>query len=98
MEFMQDYDRGVLIGQRSYGKGLVQNTKDIGYNAKIKLTTAKYYIPSGRCIQSVEYEDGEPVDIADDKRAVFETRNGRKVLDGGGVAPDIKRSGAIIFP
>ncbi len=87
---MQDYDRGVLIGQRSYGKGLVQNTKDIGYNAKIKLTTAKYYIPSGRCIQSVEYEDGEPVDIADDKRAVFQTRSGREVLDGGGVAPDIK--------
>lgn len=87
---MQDYDRGVLIGQRSYGKGLVQNTKDIGYNAKVKLTTAKYYIPSGRCIQSVEYEDGEPVDIPDDQRAVFKTRNGRTVLDGGGVAPDIK--------
>lgn len=86
---MQDYDRGVLIGQRSYGKGLVQNTKDIGYNAKIKLTTAKYYIPSGRCIQSVEYENGEPVDIPDEQRAVFKTRNGRTVLDGGGVAPDI---------
>ena len=87
---MQDYDRGVLVGQRSYGKGLVQNTKDIGYNARIKLTTAKYYIPSGRCIQSVEYEDGEPVDIPDDERAVFKTSNGRTVLDGGGVAPDIK--------
>lgn len=87
---VQDYDRGVLIGQRSYGKGLVQNTKDIGYNARLKLTTAKYYIPSGRCIQSVEYDNGEPVDIPDDRRAVFETRNGREVLDGGGVAPDIK--------
>lgn len=87
---IQDYDRGILIGQRSYGKGLVQNTKDIGYNAKIKLTTAKYYIPSGRCIQSVEYKNGEPVNIPDEKRAVFTTRNGREVLDGGGVAPDIK--------
>jgi carboxyl-terminal processing protease len=86
---IQDYDRGVLLGQRSYGKGLVQNTKDIGYNAKLKLTTAKYYIPSERCIQSVEYEDGEPVDIADEKRTPFKTRNGRTVLDGGGVKPDI---------
>ena len=86
---IQDLDRGVLIGQRSYGKGLVQNTKDIGYNAKVKMTTAKYYIPSGRCIQAVEYEEGEPVDIADDKRTPFKTRNGRTVLDGGGVKPDI---------
>ena len=86
---MQDYDRGVLMGQRSYGKGLVQNTRDIGYNSKLKLTTAKYYIPSGRCIQSVEYEDGEPVDIPDGQRTPFKTRNGRTVLDGGGVKPDI---------
>ncbi|MEO1258238.1 MAG: S41 family peptidase [Bacteroidota bacterium] len=86
---IQDLDRGVLIGQRSYGKGLVQNTKDIGYNAKVKMTTAKYYIPSGRCIQSIEYENGEPVDIPDDKRTPFKTRNGRTVLDGGGVKPDI---------
>ncbi len=86
---IQDYDRGVLIGQRSYGKGLVQNTRDIGYNAKLKLTTAKYYIPSGRCIQSVKYEDGEPVHIPDDQRTPFKTRNGRTVLDGGGVKPDI---------
>lgn len=86
---MQDYDRGVLIGQRSYGKGLVQNTRDIGYNSKLKLTTAKYYIPSGRCIQSVEYEDGEPVNIPDDQRTPFKTRNGRTVLDGGGVKPDM---------
>ncbi|NBC08149.1 MAG: PDZ domain-containing protein [Bacteroidetes bacterium] len=86
---MQDYDRGILIGQRSYGKGLVQNTRDIGYNSKLKLTTAKYYIPSGRCIQSVEYEDGEPVDIPDDRRTPFKTRNGRTVLDGGGVKPDM---------
>ncbi len=86
---IQDLDRGVLLGQRSYGKGLVQNTRDIGYNAKVKLTTAKYYIPSGRCIQAVEYKDGKPVDIADSKRAKFKTRNGRPVLDGGGVAPDV---------
>lgn len=86
---IQDYDRGILLGQRSYGKGLVQNTRDLGYNAKVKMTTAKYYIPSQRCIQSVEYEDGEPVNIPDEKRAVFKTRNGRKVLDGGGISPDI---------
>src|SRR4030095_3127516 len=86
---MQDLDRGVVIGQLSYGKGLVQNTCDIGYNAKIKLTTSKYYIPSGRCIQSVEYKNGERVHIPDDKRAKFKTRAGRTVLDGGGVQPDI---------
>ncbi|MCO6491654.1 MAG: S41 family peptidase [Phaeodactylibacter sp.] len=86
---IQDYDRGILIGQRSYGKGLVQNTRDIGYNSKLKLTTAKYYIPSGRCIQSVEYEDGEPIHIPDDQRTPFKTRNGRTVLDGGGVKPDV---------
>ena len=87
---MQDYDRGVLIGQRSYGKGLVQNTQEVGYNSRVKLTTSKYYIPSGRCIQSVEYENGEPVDIPDEKRSKFKTTNGRTVLDGGGVSPDIK--------
>lgn len=87
---MQDLDRGVLIGQRSYGKGLVQNTRRLGYNSSVKITTSKYYIPSGRCIQSVEYEDGEPKDIPDEKRAKFKTKNGRIVLDGGGVSPDIK--------
>jgi carboxyl-terminal processing protease len=86
---MQDLDRGVVVGQLSYGKGLVQNTFDIGYNAKVKLTTSKYYIPSGRCIQSVEYKNGERVHIADDKRAKFKTRAGRTVLDGGGVQPDV---------
>ncbi len=86
---IQDYDRGVLIGQSSYGKGLVQNTRDIGYNAKVKLTTAKYYVPSGRCIQSVAYENGEPVKLPDSLRASFKTTNGRTVLDGGGVDPDI---------
>lgn len=86
---LQDLDRGVIMGQRSYGKGLVQNTKDLGYNAKIKLTTAKYYIPSGRCIQSVRYKDGEPVDIPESERAQFKTRAGRIVLDGGGIKPDV---------
>ena len=87
---IQDLDRGVVLGQRSFGKGLVQNTMELGYNSRIKLTTSKYYIPSGRCIQGKEYEDGEPVDIPDSERAAFKTRNGRPVLDGGGVTPDIK--------
>ena len=88
---IQDLDRGVIIGQLTYGKGLVQNTKDLGYNSKVKLTTAKYYIPSKRCIQSVEYnDDGEPIHIPDSERAVFYTKNGRPVLDGGGITPDIK--------
>ncbi len=86
---IQDYDRGILMGQRSYGKGLVQNTKEVGYNSRVKLTTSKYYIPSGRCIQSVQYENGEPVDIPDDKRSQFKTSKGRTVLDGGGVTPDV---------
>ena len=86
---IQDLDRGVLVGQRSFGKGLVQHQKDIGYNSRLKLTTAKYYIPSGRCIQGVEYENGEPVDIPDSQRTKFRTTNGRTVLDGGGVKPDI---------
>ena len=86
---MQDYDRGVLIGQRSYGKGLVQNVMDVGYSARVKVTTSKYYIPSERCIQSVEYINGEPAQIPDERRAKFKTRNGRTVLDGGGVKPDV---------
>ncbi len=87
---LQDLDRAVIMGQRSYGKGLVQNVRDVGYNARMKLTTAKYYIPSGRCIQAVRYEHGEPVDIPDEERARFRTRNGREVLDGGGITPDIR--------
>ena len=86
---LQDLDRAVLLGQRTYGKGLVQNMKEIGYNSRIKLTTAKYYIPSGRCIQAVRYKNGEPVDIPESERAQFKTRNGRPVLDGGGVKPDV---------
>lgn len=86
---LQDLDRAVLMGQRSYGKGLVQNTRDVGFNAKIKLTTAKYYIPSGRCIQAVRYQNGLPLDIPDSERAAFKTRGGRPILDGGGVKPDL---------
>ncbi len=86
---LQDLDRGVLVGQRSFGKGLVQHTKDVGYNSQLKVTIAKYYIPSGRCIQGVEYENGEPVDIADNRRTKFRTTSGRTVLDGGGVKPDV---------
>lgn len=87
---LQDLDRGVVLGQISYGKGLVQNTKEVGYNAKVKLTIAKYYIPSGRCIQSVQYENGEPVHLPDSLRVPFKTRNGRTVYDGGGVQPDVE--------
>lgn len=95
---IQDVDRGVLIGQRSFGKGLVQNTKDLPYNARLKLTTSKYYIPSGRCIQGVEYENGVPKDIPDNQRTKFKTKNGRIVLDGGGVSPDIKTEIKELLP
>lgn len=77
---------------------MVQNTKELPYNARLKLTTSKYYIPSGRCIQGVEYENGEPKDIPDSQRSGFKTKNGRVVLDGGGVSPDIKLTGKTIYP
>ncbi len=90
---MQDYDRGVLIGQRTYGKGLVQTTRDLSYNTKMKITTAKYYIPSGRCIQAIDYshrnEDGSIGKIPDSLMTSFKTKNGRIVYDGGGILPDI---------
>lgn len=91
---MQDYDRGVLIGQRTYGKGLVQTTRDLSFNTKMKVTTAKYYIPSGRCIQAIDYssrnEDGSVAKIPDSLMTAFKTANGRTVYDGGGVLPDIE--------
>jgi len=91
---MQDLDRGVIIGQRTFGKGLVQNTRPVSYNAKLKLTTAKYYIPSGRCIQAIDYsnrnEDGSVGRIPDSLAKCFKTHNGRVVKDGGGIEPDIK--------
>lgn len=87
---IQDYDRGVVIGQRTYGKGLVQRHQDLGYNAKMKLTISEYYIPSGRCIQAVSYDDnGQPIAVPEDERNTFRTKNGRKVQDGGGVLPDM---------
>jgi len=95
---IQDLDRGVLVGQRTFGKGLVQNTKEVGYNSRVKITTAKYYIPSGRCIQSVSYADGSPMDIPDELRAQFKTRGGRTVLDGGGVTPDVVMSPPKMSP
>ncbi|ANQ50814.1 S41 family peptidase [Flammeovirga yaeyamensis] len=91
---IQDYDRGVLLGSRSFGKGLVQATRPLDYNSRLKVTVAKYYIPSGRCIQAIDYshrnEDGEAIVVADSLREQFKTANGRPVLDGGGVMPDIK--------
>jgi carboxyl-terminal processing protease len=87
---LQDLDRAVLLGRNSFGKGLVQNTKDIGYSSKIKLTTAKYYIPSGRCVQALDYKDGIPVKVPDSLRKEFSTQNGRKVYDGKGLEPDYK--------
>lgn len=90
---IQDLDRGVVIGQRSYGKGLVQQTRPLSYNAQLKVTVAKYYTPSGRCIQALDYshrnEDGSVDKVADSLITAFKTRNGRIVYDGGGVAPDI---------
>lgn len=90
---IQDYDRGVLIGQRTYGKGLVQTTRDLSFNTKMKITTAKYYIPSGRCIQAIDYshrnDDGSVGKIPDSLMTEFKTRNGRAVFDGGGILPDI---------
>lgn len=86
---IQDLDRGVLIGQRSFGKGLVQSTLPLGYNSYVKLTTAKYYTPSGRCIQAVNYsQDGQAEQVADSLIKEFKTKCGRKVYDGGGIMPD----------
>jgi carboxyl-terminal processing protease len=92
---IQDYDRGVLVGQRSYGKGLVQITRDLSFNTKLKVTTAKYYIPSGRCIQAIDYghrnPDGSVGKVPDSLITAFKTvRSGRTVFDGGGILPDIE--------
>ncbi len=94
---IQDLDRGVVVGTRTFGKGLVQTTRDLSYNTKLKVTTAKYYIPSGRCIQALDYshrnDDGSVGHIPDSLITEFTTQNGRKVYDGGGVVPDIKIEG-----
>ena len=91
---IQDLDRGVIVGQRSYGKGLVQVTRPLSYNTQLKVTTAKYYIPSGRCIQARDFshpnEDGSVGMIPDSLISEFKTKNGRTVKDGGGIAPDVE--------
>jgi len=90
---LQDLDRAVIVGQRTFGKGLVQSTRSLPFNAKLKITTAKYYIPSGRCIQALNYAernaDGSPVRTPDSLKVAFKTKNGRKVMDGGGIEPDV---------
>tara|TARA_B100000963_G_scaffold149569_1_gene130336 strand:- start:1972 stop:3618 length:1647 start_codon:yes stop_codon:yes gene_type:complete len=90
---IQDLDRGIIIGQRSFGKGLVQQTRRLPYNSQLKLTVAKYYIPSGRCIQALDYsnrnDDGSVGKITDSLMSTFYTKNGREVKDGGGILPDI---------
>lgn len=90
---MQDLDRGIVIGEKSYGKGLVQTTRPLGYNARLKLTTARYYTPSGRCIQVLDYAhrnaDGSVGAVPDSLKKEFKTRGGRRVLSGGGVEPDV---------
>jgi carboxyl-terminal processing protease len=91
---IQDLDRGVIVGQRSYGKGLVQITRPLSYNTELKVTTAKYYIPSGRCIQARDFshpnEDGSVGVIPDSLISEFKTKNNRIVKDGGGITPDIE--------
>jgi carboxyl-terminal processing protease len=91
---MQDLDRAVIIGERTFGKGLVQATRPVGYNSQLKLTTAKYYIPSGRCIQALDYShrnpDGSVGHIPDSLISSYKTLHGRTVKDGGGIVPDIK--------
>lgn len=91
---LQDLDRAVVVGQRTFGKGLVQTTRPLSYNSQLKVTTAKYYIPSGRCIQALDYthrnEDGSVGHIPDSLISKFTTKNGRTVYDGGGIRPDIE--------
>lgn len=91
---MQDLDRAVIIGNRSFGKGLVQSTRPLVYNNLLKVTVAKYYIPSGRLIQAIDYSqrnpDGSVARIPDSLTTVFKTRNGREVRDGGGITPDVE--------
>lgn len=91
---LQDLDRAVVIGERTYGKGLVQTLRSLPYNSTMKITTAKYYIPSGRCVQAIDYSkrnvDGQSGRIPDSLTTVFHTAAGREVRDGGGIRPDIE--------
>lgn len=86
---LQDYDRAVILGRRTYGKGLVQESRPVPSGGMVKLTVSKYYIPSGRCIQAYKYEDGEPVHQPDSLSTLFHTAGGRPVRDGGGITPDV---------
>jgi carboxyl-terminal processing protease len=91
---LQDLDRAVIIGKRTFGKGLVQQTKDLMYNTKVKITVAKYYIPSGRCVQALDYthkdDEGRVEKVPDSLITAFKTKGGRVVYDGAGVMPDLK--------
>jgi len=93
---LQDLDRAVVVGERTFGKGLVQQTRDLFYNSKLKVTVAKYYIPSGRCIQKLDYSQrdstGKVTEVKEEAIAEFKTRNGRPVFDGRGVMPDVEVS------
>jgi len=93
---LQDLDRATIAGTRTFGKGLVQSIRDVGYNTKLKITTAKYYTPSGRCVQAIDYsnrnEDGSVGFVPDSLIKPFKTRLGRTVYDGGGIVPDVKVS------
>ena len=99
---IQDLDRGIIVGSNTFGKGLVQQTRDLKYNSKMKLTVAKYYIPSGRCIQRLDYshkdEDGHAIEVPDSLRQEFKTSGGRVVLDGAGIEPEIKVDGPKASP
>ncbi len=102
---LQDLDRAVIVGNRSFGKGLVQTSRELPYGGNIKLTTSKYYIPSGRCIQALDYShrnpDGSVARVPDSLTNVFYTESGREVRDGGGITPDLtipqKSSGTISY-
>jgi len=85
---VQDLDRGLVIGNKTFGKGLVQQTRKLNYNSQLKLTVAKYYTPSGRCIQAINYSNENKI-LPDSLRTEFKTKNGRSVFDGGGIDPDI---------
>jgi len=99
---IQDLDRGVILGQRTFGKGLVQTTRPVGYGGQLKMTSAKYYIPSGRCIQALDYShrnpDGSVGHIPDSLISAFKTKNGRTVYDGGGIDPDIHVNPGTLSP
>lgn len=98
----QDLDRGLIIGTRSFGKGLVQTVRSLGYNSRLKVTTAKYYTPTGRCIQALDYshrnDDGSVSSVPDSLKKPFKTKIGRTVYDGGGIEPDVKMEDENLSP